>query len=177
MVTEWKDCPQDFETWLQVHREREGGAERVGAHWLLDVVIAVDAICFNNFFRLIPVFWMPEDAEKEKPNVCGRYGYGRIEIARWFHREQGLSDLLITLVFHELCHAYCDYQNIADTVDEYHTKEYKRVCEEHGGVCEYRDTVVGYNDTRLQTAYLERIKYKLRVRGCYEEAEEERNAS
>ena len=60
---------------------------------------------------------------------------------------------LIDLLHHEMTHCYCDVNNIKDTREingfNYHTKDFKKAIETHGGICEYVNSYMGYCETRL----------------------------
>ena len=71
----------------------------------------------------------------------------------------------ITVIFHELVHAYC-WRHEIDQVEEkkgfqFHTKGYKEAVEKHGGICNYVNDLIGYNDIILTKKAINRVKAEL----------------
>lgn len=78
--------------------------------------------------------------------------------------EYGINTDDINDLFHELIHYYCYIKNIEDVKKDnisYHTIEFKKQVEIHGGSCNYTDEINGYNDAHLSKNELENIFYSL----------------
>lgn len=69
------------------------------------------------------------------------------------------------ILLHEQAHLYCNINGIQDVSNKgrYHNKKFKKICEEHGLICEYSDNIHAwsktfFNDKGLK--YFEKLKIK-----------------
>lgn len=70
----------------------------------------------------------------------------------------GITENDIDDLFHELIHYHCYLKQIEDhRPRQFHTLEFKKAVETHGGICEYSDDENGYNDAHLNADTLHRI--------------------
>ena len=143
-----------FEVWMKRKKDEEqaitNGSEKVpGDHPLYKFYNIIRKYCIKDLPKDIPIYFMSDDFIKKNPDRISVYGYGRIMMNKTFYNTHKDIDILETL-FHEMIHAYCDIKKIEDVIGEFHTKEFQRVCEQHGGFAEFSNDVLGYNDVYLR---------------------------
>lgn len=158
-----------FEQWLKAKEKEEKqithGAEAVPlktCRGLYDLESVLLNICFDNLLRFMNLYFIPDGLMDH--NATGLYGYNRIMIDQDYWKQHGVDDAIIGTMFHELCHAWDDSQNIQDTDGDYHNEHFKKAAEEHGGVAYFNNAEDGYNIVRPTPATMERIKKELRSR-------------
>lgn len=153
-----------FEEWLAAKAEEDKrithNAETVKDQRLYDLESAVLKVCFDKELSLMNLYYIPPDLDT---GAVGMYGARRLMVLKSFWKEHGLDDETISMMFHELCHAYCDANGIKGTDGKYHLKAFAQVCEEHGGTCTFVDQTVGYNEARPTTKTMKRIKKELKI--------------
>lgn len=151
-----------FAEWLeykkQQEKERTHGAERVTADDLLDAVSAINAFCFDRFFTLLPLYFMPDDLLKSHEGVSGLYGYGCIMINKAVYDAHKTDEITISTLYHEMLHAYCDIKDIKDTDGENHLKAFADAAENNNGYCVGCDEKYGYSQVQPNDEQMTMIK-------------------
>ena len=154
-----------FEEWQkqqeEIEKRRTHGAERIGKKnfSLYDAETAINKVCFDGAFRIIPMYFIPPDLENRESN--GLYGYGCIMLNKRYYEAHGVDTDVINTIFHEMIHAYCDRHGIHDTAGEIHLLAFAEVCKKHGGEVMTR-TVYGYSDVKLSAETLAKVKQEMR---------------
>lgn len=151
----------DFLKWIEEHKKQEPG-ERINEDGLYFVSFSIDKICFDGMFHLLPMFWIPETMNR---NAVAMYGRSSILINREIYDEHGIDDYMITAVFHECVHAFCDWKMIQDTEGKYHTEKFLKAAEDHGGRGEFVNGEVGYNFVEPTPETMKKIMSRLRKMG------------
>lgn len=151
-----------FSEWLeykkQQEKERTHGAERVTADDLLDAEAAINIYCFDRFFQLLPLYFMPDDLLKGREDVNGIYGYGCIMINKAVYDAHKTDETTISTLFHEMLHAYNDIKDVKDTDGEKHLKAFADAAEAHKGHCVGYDPKYGYSDVRPNDKQMSEIQ-------------------
>lgn len=161
---------EEWKAWKQEELKRKThGAEAVPYDDpLYDAKAAVVRHCFDraSLYYMIPLYYTPPDLEETHSDAAGMYGYGIIMIKKQYYAQHGVDDAMINLLHHELCHAYCDMKipekKVHDTDGAFHRKEFAEVCEQHGGLCRYVNSVDGYSDSELTPESMELVRKDLR---------------
>lgn len=153
-----------FEEWLAAKAEEDKrithNAETVKDQRLYALESAVLKVCFDKELFFMNLYYIPPDLDT---GAVGMYGAQRLMVLKSFWEEHGLDDETIAMMFHELCHAYCDVKGIKATEGKYHLQAFAQVCEEHGGTCAFMGQTVGFNEARPTAETMERIKKELRL--------------
>lgn len=132
---------------------------------LYDLEFAVLDTCFDKSVRPCALYYLPEEYQEE---LYGSFHPDIIRFNRKYWEEYGADAYTATTMFHELVHAWCTAHGVEDTKADYHTEQYKKACEDHGGVCYYNNQEDGYNIVWLTKDTLARIL------AAYEARQEER---
>lgn len=156
---------ETYEEWkkrkLEEQKRKTHGAEEVQDDGLYFLKAAINRICFNRALRYIRLYFIPPDLAAEHPDAVALYGYNTIMISKLFFEEHGLDDAVVTAMYHEMVHAYCDAKQIMDTKDEKHLKAFADACVANGGICEYAGPVDGFSDARLTPENLAKVRAEL----------------
>ncbi len=152
-----------FEEWMKAKQEEDKiithGAEPVTGPRLYSLESAVINACFDGDLPIMNLYYIPKDLDR---GSVGMYGYQRIMISKPYYEEHGVDAALISVMFHELCHAWDAQQGAKDTEGDYHTAQFKQTAEEHGGIARFSDAQYGFNDVKPDEEHMQRIKAKLK---------------
>ena len=163
---------EEWKAWkLEEAKRKAHDAEPVD--WddpLYDAKEAIVKLCFGGHLRFLRLYYIPADLAKKKPDAAGLYGYGLIMVSKEYYQTHGLDEDMITLLFHECAHAYCDNPNperkIIDTdKDGKHLQTFAEVCEAHGAACPFNG--YDYSTPQLTEETLAVIRSRLKERTVY----------
>lgn len=168
VYTNEKIGEMSFDEWLEYKKEQEKrithGAERVHDDVLYALEFAVSTVCFGDTLPFIHLFYIPPELDNGANAMFGNE-LVLIMVNKSFWDAHGIDHETISMMFHEMCHAFCFYENIKGTDGKYHLPAFKQVCEEHGGTCTFTNDTVGYNEARPTPETEELIRKELRRRG------------